>query len=177
MARLHAKAASKALAIWKAATPARADHPYLTLKGVAPVAALREIPANETAAILGYAPKSQGKPLAERLLGHKGTSWERVRYIFEQVLGWPRVFSGTKAPAGDEARSGNGAAPAADSAGPKWSYQMHADASYGIAGKMVPEPEPEIVHYSRGRDKHDAYPEQRTAASFEAFVEAVLSDR
>ena len=40
-----------------------------------------------------------------------------------------------------------------------------------------PEPEPETVHYSRGRDKYDAYPEQRTAASFEAFAEAVLSDR
>jgi putative DNA primase/helicase len=62
MARLHAKTASKALAIWKAATPARADHPYLTLKCVAPVAALRETPANEAAAILGCAPKSQGEP-------------------------------------------------------------------------------------------------------------------
>jgi hypothetical protein len=34
-----------------------------------------------------------------------------------------------------------------------------------------------VIHYSRGRDKYDAYPEQRTAASFAAFAEAVLADR
>jgi hypothetical protein len=33
------------------------------------------------------------------------------------------------------------------------------------------------IHYSRGRDKYDAYPEQRTAASFSEFAKAVLSDR
>lgn len=34
-----------------------------------------------------------------------------------------------------------------------------------------------MIRYSRGRDKYDAHPEQRTAPSFEAFAEAVLSDR
>ena len=33
------------------------------------------------------------------------------------------------------------------------------------------------IHYSRGRDKYDAYPEQRTAVSFSDFAEAVLADR
>ena len=35
----HAEAAKKAAAIWKAATPARTDHPYLVRKGVPPVGA------------------------------------------------------------------------------------------------------------------------------------------
>ncbi|MCA1851590.1 MAG: hypothetical protein LC647_04120, partial [Beggiatoa sp.] len=34
-----------------------------------------------------------------------------------------------------------------------------------------------VIHYSRGRDKYDAHPQQRTAASFEAFAAAVLADR
>jgi Protein of unknown function (DUF3987) len=35
----------------------------------------------------------------------------------------------------------------------------------------------ETVRYARGRHTHDAYPEQRTAVSFEAFADAVLRDR
>ncbi len=35
----------------------------------------------------------------------------------------------------------------------------------------------EGISYSRGRDKFDAWPEQRTAASFAGFAEAVLADR
>jgi hypothetical protein len=46
-------------------------------------------------------------------------------------------------------------------------------------GDSAPEPEPELetLHYSRGRDKYDSFPQQRSAASFEDFAEAVLSDR
>ena len=64
----HAEAAKKAAAIWKAATPASADHPYLSRKHVSPVATLREIDAGATAAILGYSPKSGGEVLTGRLL-------------------------------------------------------------------------------------------------------------
>ncbi len=68
LARERADAARKAAAIWKAATTARADHPYLSRKRVSPVATLREIDASAAAAILGYAPKSDGDALAGRLL-------------------------------------------------------------------------------------------------------------
>jgi putative DNA primase/helicase len=68
IARERANTASKAAAIMKAATEAKADHPYLTRKRVSPVATLREIDAGEAAAILGYAPKSGGELLAGRLL-------------------------------------------------------------------------------------------------------------
>jgi len=44
------------------------DNPYLTRKRVSSVATLREIDAGGAAEILGYAPKSRGKPLAGRLL-------------------------------------------------------------------------------------------------------------
>jgi putative DNA primase/helicase len=44
------------------------DNPYLTRKRVSPVATLRELDAREAAEILGYAPKSRGKPLTGRLL-------------------------------------------------------------------------------------------------------------
>ncbi|MDP2030763.1 MAG: DUF3987 domain-containing protein [Thiobacillus sp.] len=64
----RAEAAKKAAAIWKAATEAKPDHPYLARKRVSPVATLREIDAVAVAAILGYAPKSSGEPLAGRLL-------------------------------------------------------------------------------------------------------------
>ena len=51
-------------------------------------------------------------------------------------------------------------------------------ASCETASIIPPAPLPiDVVHYSRGRDKYDAYPEQRTAATFAAFVDAVLSDR
>lgn len=61
-------AASKVKTLCEAAKPAQANHPYLVRKGVKPVATLLEIPAEQAAHILGYAPKSDGKPLAGRLL-------------------------------------------------------------------------------------------------------------
>jgi putative DNA primase/helicase len=68
IARERADTAKKAKAIWEAATEAKADHPYLSRKRVAPVATLREIDAGAAAAILGYPPKSGGDALAGRLL-------------------------------------------------------------------------------------------------------------
>ena len=68
VAREQQSTAAKAAAIWKAATEARADHPYLTRKRIFPAATLREIEAGAAAAILGYAPKSGGDRLAGRLL-------------------------------------------------------------------------------------------------------------
>jgi putative DNA primase/helicase len=68
IARERADAAKKAAAILKAATEAKADHPYLSRKRVSPVATLREIDADAAAAILGYLPKSGGESLAGRLL-------------------------------------------------------------------------------------------------------------
>ncbi len=62
------EAAKKSAAVWKAAAEAKPDHPYLVRKRVSPVATLREIDAGAAAAILGYAPKSSGEPLAGRLL-------------------------------------------------------------------------------------------------------------
>ncbi len=67
-ARRRAEAAKKSAAVWKAATPATNDNPYLTRKQVSSVATLREIDAGEVAAILGYSPKSKGEPLTGRLL-------------------------------------------------------------------------------------------------------------
>ncbi|MBW8458642.1 MAG: DUF3987 domain-containing protein [Thiobacillus sp.] len=64
----RAEAVKKSMAIWKAATEAKPDHPYLVQKRVSPVATLREIDAGAVAAILGYAPKSSGESLAGRLL-------------------------------------------------------------------------------------------------------------
>lgn len=66
--RRHAEAASKAATIWKAASPAGEDHPYLVRKHVKPVSTLRELPADKLASLLGYAPKSKGEPLAGRVL-------------------------------------------------------------------------------------------------------------
>lgn len=68
LASERAEAAKKSAAVWKAATEAKADHPYLERKQVLPVATLREIDADAAAAILGYAPKSSGEPLVGRLL-------------------------------------------------------------------------------------------------------------
>jgi putative DNA primase/helicase len=68
IARERADTAKKAAAIWKVASVARADNPYLKRKQVAPVAALREIDAGAAAAILGYAPKSGDDALTGRLL-------------------------------------------------------------------------------------------------------------
>lgn len=66
--RERADTTKKAAAILKAATEAKADHPYLSRKQVSPVTTLREIDASAAAAILGYAPKSGGELLAGRLL-------------------------------------------------------------------------------------------------------------
>ena len=63
-----AQAATKSQALWKAATPAKSDNPYLNRKGVSPVLTLREIDATAAAGILGYVPKSDHKPLAGRVL-------------------------------------------------------------------------------------------------------------
>jgi len=68
IARERADTASRAAAILKAATEAKADHPYLSRKRVSPVATLREIDAGAAAAILDYAPKSGGDLLTGRLL-------------------------------------------------------------------------------------------------------------
>ena len=82
--RRHAEAAKKASALWKAATPTRADHPYLARKGVSPVDTLREIDAGDAAAILGYSLKSRGEVLAGGLLvalvkiGDKFTTCELI---------------------------------------------------------------------------------------------------
>ncbi|WP_434782373.1 DUF3987 domain-containing protein [Ferrovum myxofaciens] len=54
--------------IWKSATEAKADHPYLTRKQISPVSTLREALAGLVSEILGYVPKSGGEPLAGRLL-------------------------------------------------------------------------------------------------------------
>jgi len=67
-ARQRESAATKALAIWKAASPAGANNPYLARKQVDPVASLREIHATRAAGILGYAPKSSGELLTGPLL-------------------------------------------------------------------------------------------------------------
>lgn len=64
----RAMAATKAAAIWTAATPVGADHPYLMRKQVAPVAALREIDVADAALILNYCPKSRGEALVGRVL-------------------------------------------------------------------------------------------------------------
>ena len=61
-------AATLALAVWSAASPAGADHPYLTRKGVQPVDTLREIDAGKLAALIGYQPKRGDDPLAGRIL-------------------------------------------------------------------------------------------------------------
>lgn len=68
IARERADTAKKAAAILKAATEAKADHPYLSRKRVSPVPTLREIDAGAAAAILGYAPRSGGDALAGCLL-------------------------------------------------------------------------------------------------------------
>jgi uncharacterized protein (DUF927 family)/phage/plasmid primase-like uncharacterized protein len=64
----RAGAAKKAAALWNAAAPAGADHPYLVRKGVQPVDNLRQLDAGAVALILGYVPKSNGDELAGALL-------------------------------------------------------------------------------------------------------------
>lgn len=62
------QAATKAMKLWKAGIVPTPDFPYLHRKGVQPVDTLREITAEKAAEILGYAPKSDGKPLTGRAL-------------------------------------------------------------------------------------------------------------
>lgn len=61
-------AKAKSINIWKAATPAKADHPYLVREQIVPTATLREILAEDAARILGYVPDSNGEPLQGRLI-------------------------------------------------------------------------------------------------------------
>jgi putative DNA primase/helicase len=67
-ARKERQAAAKASMLWKTASPAQADHPYLSRKDITPVPTLREIPVEQAAGILEYLPKSEGEPLSGRLL-------------------------------------------------------------------------------------------------------------
>lgn len=62
------QAAKWASALYRAASPTSPDHPYLQRKGIAPTGTLRQIDAEQAAAILGYAPSAGGKPLAGVLL-------------------------------------------------------------------------------------------------------------
>ena len=64
----RAEAAKKAAVIMEAATEAKADNPYLSLKQVSPASTLREIDAGMAADILGYTPQSAGEALFGRLL-------------------------------------------------------------------------------------------------------------
>lgn len=67
-ARRKAEAAKTAAALWKAATPAGEDHPYLRRKGVSAVETLREIQVEDLVRAIGYPPKASGEPLAGRVL-------------------------------------------------------------------------------------------------------------
>ncbi|MGF6857329.1 DUF927 domain-containing protein [Paraburkholderia sp. CI3] len=62
------EAAKRAQAVWKEASPAFNDHPYLQRKGLAAVDTLREIDADALRALIDYAPQSSGKPLSGRIL-------------------------------------------------------------------------------------------------------------
>jgi len=61
-------AKAKSINIWKAATPAKADHPYLVREQIVPTDTLRVIPAEDAGSILGYVPHSNGEPLQGRLI-------------------------------------------------------------------------------------------------------------
>lgn len=67
-ARRRAAAARTAGEIWKAATPAGADHPYLVRKGIRPVETLREIDVDDLAHIIGYRPQARDEPLVGRVM-------------------------------------------------------------------------------------------------------------
>ncbi|MDP1646186.1 MAG: DUF3987 domain-containing protein [Thiobacillus sp.] len=100
MARERANTAKKAAAIWKAATEAKANHPYLLRKRVPPVATLREIDAGAAAAILCYVPKSGGDALTGRLLVipvKQGNTLSTLELIDENGLKAALAGRGTKA--------------------------------------------------------------------------------
>ena len=61
-------AAQKAAALWQAAQPVAADHPYLERNGISPVITLREIDQRAVVDVLGYKPQSEGELLTGRLL-------------------------------------------------------------------------------------------------------------
>lgn len=58
------KAATIAQSVWKAASPALPDHPYLVRKKVQPTNTLREIDLGKLAKLIGYHPQANGEPLA-----------------------------------------------------------------------------------------------------------------
>ena len=104
-----------ARAILRASRPAGADHPYLTRKQVQPTATLREIDADQAAALLGYRPQCRGEPLTGRLLvvpiKQGGTSAATLELIDEHGRKTALRGRGTRAggfwatdrlPAGDE---------------------------------------------------------------------------
>lgn len=66
--RDNARAAKKALLLWRKAQPARPDHPYFVRKQVLPVLSLREIDVQDAFRVLGYHPKSDGEKLTGRLV-------------------------------------------------------------------------------------------------------------
>ncbi|MGB5096460.1 MAG: toprim domain-containing protein, partial [Porticoccaceae bacterium] len=83
-----------------AATLARADHPYLERKRIAPVPTLREITADAAAAILNYQPKSRGEPLTGRLLvvpAKRGDGLSTLELIDETGRKTALAGRGTKA--------------------------------------------------------------------------------
>lgn len=67
-ARRRTAAAEKAAALWAAAKPVCADHPYLVRKAVKSVDSLRQLDASSVASILGYVPRSSGEDLAGDVL-------------------------------------------------------------------------------------------------------------
>ena len=96
----RADTAAKAAAVWTAATLARADHPYLERKRIAPVPTLREITADAAAAILNYQPKSRGEPLTGRLLvvpAKRGDGLSTLELIDETGRKTALAGRGTKA--------------------------------------------------------------------------------
>ncbi|BBD77406.1 AAA family ATPase [Hydrogenophilus thermoluteolus] len=62
------QAARLAATVWRAAQPARPDHPYLARKKVSPTATLRELPLDELTELIGYAPQAKGELLCGRVL-------------------------------------------------------------------------------------------------------------
>lgn len=64
----QAKTIEQATALWKAATPAAPDHPYLLRKNLQPLPSLREIPLTILEKLVGFSPKNGDIPLEGRIL-------------------------------------------------------------------------------------------------------------
>ncbi|WP_144142645.1 DUF927 domain-containing protein [Paraburkholderia sp. BCC1884] len=62
------EAATLTLAVWQKALAALADHPYLVKKGLSPTSALREMPVEKLAKLIGYTPAASGERLVGRIL-------------------------------------------------------------------------------------------------------------